>query len=154
MVKISKFIGEVIRKETRALVLSVSIKDEWKEVKFLESKFSDFKFEKVEVGEFWQLEAKESKGEFWVEAGSVIDVADIELVEKEEEDTTKLNELKKTINPNDRRQLLIMAQSCQHDAVNLVNGGELSTFENREELAKEICLMRDLLLNDLIKKYY
>ena len=68
---------------------------------------------------------------------------------------TKFQLLKENKAPLENRQLLIMAQSCQHDAAKLI-GDQLGAkdYDSVKKLAADIAELRDLLLEDLVEKYY
>ena len=68
---------------------------------------------------------------------------------------SKFDELITSKNAVDVKQLLIMAQSAQHDAAQLVASGiDMKNFNDAKEVAEYVADLRDLLLEDLVNKYY
>ena len=76
-------------------------------------------------------------------------------MEEKKKILSKLETLKLEKNSMERKQLLIMAQSAQHDAAAIIGSNiDASDYGSVHELADDVCKLRDFLLEDLVEKYY
>ena len=119
-----------------------------KPISLVKSKFYEGS---LEIGKEYEPVINEKDGKRWL--NSVKPINDKKLNDFKSGD--KMKDLKSSNSPMDYKQLLIMAQSCQHDAAQIIsNKIDLKDYGSVEELANEVIKLRDVLLNDLVEKYY
>lgn len=79
-----------------------------------------------------------------------------EIIKQLKDDVSK--DQKKELTPQEERQLLIMVQSCQRDAVTIIRTKYLTKGIKQDipikDLIKETQTIRDLLLKNIVEGYW
>lgn len=125
------------------------------------SKYGEIAKQDLKENTTYNMDVTEMNGTIWLNEAREDKDKKLETPEVSTEDfkpaekSSKLDELLKSKSMVDIKQILIMAQSCQHDAVALISQGfDAKDYETPEDIAKDVIDLRDVLLKDLVEKYY